>query len=222
MRQLTIDPEFRDKVPPMTEAEFRQLEENILKAGRVKSPITVWNDVIVDGHNRWAIIQKHPEIPYEVEEERFADRYEAIVWICKNQLGRRNLTDAQKTYLIGRQYEAQKMTVGGDRSTERAADGKFTASAQNGPVRVLRTAEMVAKEHGIGCNTVKRAAKFSKGVDAAEKIESGAREAILSGKSKVPKSVIAELPEMEPEEQLDVIETAKEGCRIRTCQPGCR
>lgn len=100
------------------------------------------------------------------------------MWICKNQLGRRNQTDAQKTYLIGRQYEAQKMTVGGDRSTERAADGKFTASAQNGPVRVLRTAEIVAKEHGIGCNTVKWAAKFSKGVDAAEKIESGARDAI--------------------------------------------
>lgn len=42
----------------------------------------------------------------------FTDRYEAIVWICENQLSRRNLTDAQKTYLIGRQYEAQKMTVG--------------------------------------------------------------------------------------------------------------
>ncbi len=201
MRQLTIDPEFRDKVPPMTEAEFRQLEENILKAGRVKSPITVWNDVIVDGHNRWAIIQKHPEIPYEVEEEHFADRYEAIVWICKNQLGRRNLTDAQKTYLIGRQYEAQKMTVGGDRKSK----------AQNGPLIQGDTAEVIAHEHKIGRNTVKRAAKFSKGVDAAEKIESGAREAILSGKSKVPKSVIAELPEMEPEEQLDVIEAAKGG-----------
>lgn len=201
MRQLTIDPEFRDKVPPMTEAEFRQLEENILKAGRVKSPITVWNDVIVDGHNRWAIIQKHPEIPYEVEEEHFADRYEAIVWICKNQLGRRNLTDAQKTYLIGRQYEAQKMTVGGDRKSK----------AQNGPLIQGDTAEVIAHEHKIGRNTVKRAAKFSKGVDAAEKIESGAREAILSGKSKVPKSVIAELPEMSHEEQLDVIEAAKEG-----------
>lgn len=201
MRQLTIDPEFRDKVPPMTEAEFRQLEENILKAGRVKSPITVWNGVIVDGHNRWAIIQKHPEIPYDVEEEHFADRYEAIVWICKNQLGRRNLTDAQKTYLIGRQYEAQKMTVGGDRKSK----------AQNGPLIQGDTAEVIAHEHKIGRNTVKRAAKFSKGVDAAEKIESGAREAILSGKSKVPKSVIAELPEMEPEEQLDVIEAAKEG-----------
>ena len=52
----------------------------------------------------------------------------------------------------------------------------------------------------MGKGSVLRAAKFSKGVDAAEKIESGAREEILSGKSKVPKSVIAELPEMEPEE----------------------
>lgn len=35
-----------------------------------------------------------------------------------------------------------------------------------------RTVEAVAKEHGVGSNTVLRAAKFSKGVDAAEKIES--------------------------------------------------
>lgn len=206
MRQLTIDPEFRDKVPPMTEDEFRQLEENILRAGRVKSPITVWNNVIVDGHNRWAIIQKHPGIPYEVEEEHFADRYEAIVWICKNQLGRRNLTDAQKTYLIGRQYEAQKMTAGNP--AERGKDGKFQC-AQNG--HIGRTEEIVAKEHGIGKNTVRRAAKFSKGVDAAEKIESGTREAILSGKSKVPKSVIAELPDMDEDSQAVVISAAKSG-----------
>lgn len=59
------------------------------------------------------------------------------------------------------------------------------------------TAEVIAHEHRIRRNTVKRTAKFSKGVDAAAKSESGAREAILSGKSKVPKSVIAELPEME-------------------------
>lgn len=205
MRELTIDPEFRDKVPPMTEAEYRQLEENILKAGRVKVPITIWNDngkeTIVDGHNRWSIVQKHPEIPYEVEEEHFADRYEAVVWICKNQLGRRNLTDAQKTYLIGRQYEAQKMTVGGDRKSK----------AQNGLLIKGDTAETIAKEHNIGRNTVKRAEKFVKGVDAAEKIECGVKDAILSGKSKVPKTVIAGIPKMPPQEQREVITVAKTG-----------
>ena len=86
------------------------------------------------------------------------------------QLGRRNLTDAQKTYLIGRQYEAQKMTVGGDRGTEKAKDGKFTAGAQNEHLRKRRTAETVATEYGVGKETVKRAEKFFKGVNAAEKI----------------------------------------------------
>lgn len=36
------------------------------------------------------------------------------------QLGRRNLTDAQKTYLIGRQYEAQKMTKGAPQGNSNA------------------------------------------------------------------------------------------------------
>lgn len=43
------------------------------------------------------------------------------------------------------------------------------AVAQSGPQP--RTAEIVAKEHGIGKNTVKHAAKFSKGVDVAEKVQ---------------------------------------------------
>ena len=110
MRILKIDSEFRDKVPPMTETEFKTLEENIIKDGKVLMPIMVWNETIIDGHNRYNIVQKHPEIPFKVEDMDFADRYEAIVWICRNQLGRRNLTDEQKTYLIGKQYEAQKQT----------------------------------------------------------------------------------------------------------------
>ncbi len=43
--------------------------------------------LIVDGHNRFTIAKKHPEIPFTVHEKEFASRYEAIIWICKNQLG---------------------------------------------------------------------------------------------------------------------------------------
>ena len=65
-------------------------------------------------HNRYTIAKKHPEIPFTVHEKEFASRYEAIIWICKNQLGRRNLTPEQKKYLIGKQYEAEKFNHGGD------------------------------------------------------------------------------------------------------------
>ena len=92
MDKLIIDPEFRDKIPPLTEDEFSLLEENILSDGAVFSPLVVWDDIILDGHNCYEIIQKRPELTYAVHTMPFANRYEAISWMCKHQLGRRNLT----------------------------------------------------------------------------------------------------------------------------------
>ena len=108
---LRIDPEFESKIPPLTEEEYQLLEENILQDGVVLNPLIVWNGCIVDGHNRFRIIQAHPEIKYTVFEKEFPDRYAAIAWICCNQLGRRNLTPQQKKYLIGQRYEAEKQTA---------------------------------------------------------------------------------------------------------------
>ena len=93
---LRIDPEFESKIPPLTEEEYQLLEENILQDGVVLNPLIVWNSCIVDGHNRFRIIQAHPEIKYSVFEKEFPDRYAAIAWICCNQLGRRTLSPQQK------------------------------------------------------------------------------------------------------------------------------
>ena len=117
LNALKIDPEFQGKIPPLTFEELNQLEANILRDGRIINPIIVWEGLIVDGHNRFIIAKKHPEIPFTVHETEFANRYEAIIWICKNQLGRRNLTPEQKKYLIGKQYEAEKLNHGGDQKS---------------------------------------------------------------------------------------------------------
>ena len=58
------------------------------------------------------ILQHHPEIQFTTYEKEFPDRYAAIAWICKNQLGRRNLTPEQKKFLIGKQYDAEKRAEG--------------------------------------------------------------------------------------------------------------
>ena len=55
MINLKIDPEFQSQIPPLTDDEFKQLEENILKEGKLLSPLIVWNNTLVDGHNRYAI-----------------------------------------------------------------------------------------------------------------------------------------------------------------------
>ena len=91
LSQLKIDPEFQRQINPPTFEEKHQLEMNILKEERVLNPIITWNGYIVDGHTRYQVLRKYPFIPFEVIEKEFSSRYEALAWICKNQLGRRNL-----------------------------------------------------------------------------------------------------------------------------------
>ena len=115
---LAIDPEFEARCPPLTDEEYQQLEENILEEGLVLMPIIIWNNTIVDGHNRYKIAMANPGIEFRTHEKFFDSRYEALSWICKNQLGRRNLTPQQKKYLIGQRYKAEKEMHGGDRKSE--------------------------------------------------------------------------------------------------------
>ena len=113
MINLKIDPEFQNQIPPLTDDEYKQLEENILKEGKLLSPLIVWNNTLVDGHNRYAILQKHPEICFSTMPLRFESREEVLAWICKNQLGRRNLSPERKKFLLGKEYESTKLAVGG-------------------------------------------------------------------------------------------------------------
>lgn len=53
-KTLYIDDEFKNLISPLSPKEYFQLEENILTDGCI-NPIITWNDVIVDGHNRYEI-----------------------------------------------------------------------------------------------------------------------------------------------------------------------
>ena len=186
---LKIDPEFQGKIPPLTSEELDQLEKNIVSDGKVINPIIVWNGLIIDGHNRYAILQKHPDIPYTVHEKEFADRYEAIVWICKNQLGRRNLTPEQKLFLIGKQYEAEKSSHGEARKESHDENGRFHRSSQtDNSGEAMKTCERIAEENGVSKATVLRASKYMKGVEIAESLIPGMREKILNKQVKVSKA----------------------------------
>ena len=52
MINLKIDSEFQSQIPPLTDDEFKQLEENILKEGKLISPLIVWNNTLVDGKDQ--------------------------------------------------------------------------------------------------------------------------------------------------------------------------
>lgn len=197
IRKLKIDPEFRDKIPPLTDDEFRQLEENILKDGEVYEPIVTWNGTIVDGHNRWKIIQANPTIPYRVKEIDFPDKWAAFDWMYTKQLGRRNLTEPQRTYLIGKMYETRKHMVGNP--NERGEDGKFQRRQNDANGEPKRVREQIAEELGIGFRTVERSEKYAHGIDAIKNVNKDAADAILTGKVSAQKKYIADVGKATPE-----------------------
>jgi hypothetical protein len=108
---LVIDPEFKDLLPWQTPDELRLLEKNLLQDGCLDS-IKIWKgtNIIIDGMTRYPICQKHGiyyGVPKEIE---LADRAAVIEWIIETQLGRRNLTDAQRIDLAERlkpKFEAE-------------------------------------------------------------------------------------------------------------------
>ena len=202
MDKLIIDPEFRDKIPPLTEDEFTLLEENILSDGAVFSPLIVWDGTILDGHNRYEIIQKHPELTYAVHKVSFANRYEAISWICKHQLGRRNLTPQQKKYLIGQRYEAEKQADAfhGNQHTLSDESGADKKCPHQNSRHV--TQSRIAKETNTSASYVREAGTFAKGVDAAEEALPGIKQEILTGTIKPTASAVAVVAKADPEERL--------------------
>ncbi len=57
--EFIIDSEFQSQIPALTDEEFQQLEENILSEGEVLSPPDRLGNILVDGHNRYKILQQH-------------------------------------------------------------------------------------------------------------------------------------------------------------------
>ena len=205
---LRIDPEFKAQIPPLTEDERAQLEENILAEGELLSPILVWNDTIVDGHNRYEILQSHPGIPYSVRNLYLETREEVLAWICKNQLGRRNLTPEQKKFLVGKQYDAEKQGDGfhGNQHTLPAP----SAGAQSEHQQMAeKTCERIARENNVSASSVRRAALFAKGVDLAEDLCPGIRRQVLSGHLKAPSVLFEQLAKAKPKEYNAILEQIK-------------
>lgn len=210
MTNIIVEPEFANKIPPLTDDEFRQLEENILADGEVYEPIVTWNGVIVDGHNRWKIIQKHPGIPYKIREMQFADRWEAFEWMYRKQLGRRNLTTEQKTYMIGKMYEARKNTQGGDRRSEEFSNGQNVHLKDHREIKDGTSGE-IGKEFGIDGKTVRRAEKFAQGVDKIREVDKATADKVLAGKANVTKTAVQALSKAEPEAVKAATEKIKAG-----------
>ena len=177
--EIVIDKEFQSFLPPLTTEELDGLTRDIQKYG-CREPLTVWKSngnesaILLDGHNRLAICQKH-HIPYETREISISTRQHVKLWICMNQLHKRNLSLNARSYYRGKIYEIEKEMHGGGQRPALKGNSYLLKDAAN------KTAKNLAKKEGVSEKTVRLDGEFARAVDLLEEMTPGTEREILTG-----------------------------------------
>lgn len=141
---ITIDKEFKTLIPPLSAEEFDQLEANCVENG-IQDSLKVWNGILIDGHNRYEIAEKH-DLKYKTEEMEFSSRDDVKLWIIKNQLGRRNLSAYDRSVLA-----LKLKPVIAEKAKERMLSGKADPGQKSGQGK---TDKELAKVAGVSHDTI--------------------------------------------------------------------
>lgn len=212
--KLTINPTFRDFLPPLTPEEDAVLEESLKAAGKVDEPIDVWGDTetILDGHHRYEK-GRRLKLPYEIRRiQGIADEASALKWIFDRQQGRRNWTNETRGLLIGALYNATKdskekeAAEKAEKEPKAESNGKAATKAEakaaapvEEPAPEREAAEEVAKEFDVGVATVRRAGKVDEYLNLiASKGGEELRQAIRGQKISFTSKAIKKLATLSP------------------------
>lgn len=108
---IVVNEELKAYIDPLTADEHDALERSLLAEG-CRDALVLWGDVLVDGHNRYAICQKHG-LPFRtVQSSLFNSLEDVHLWMIDQHLGRRSVSDFQRGVLALRKKDivAQRRT----------------------------------------------------------------------------------------------------------------
>ena len=166
MKELKINPELRDFIPPLSGEEKKQLEDSLLKYGYKGAPIYIWNGYIVDGHNRYELCKKH-NIEFPTEELILGDDatiIDVMEWMINTQLGRRNLPPQQRIAVV-KKFEKkiqEQANTKKEESNQQFYGNRYTGKVDCSPngeeskKDKYHTDKELAKLAGVGTGTIAR------------------------------------------------------------------
>lgn len=136
---------------------------------------------------------------YAIREMPFENREQAIVWICSNQLGRRNITEETRRYLIGKQYELEKVARKHPPNINGFNQYKRRNKGERGDT-FRRTAQKFSAQYNVSTGSVQKYAIFSKALDVVGQADPELPGKVLSGTFKISHENLVALSKMPPEE----------------------
>ena len=163
---IVVNEELKAYIEPLTPDEHDALERSILTEG-CRDALVLWGDVLVDGHNRYGICQKHG-LPFQtVQNPRFQSMEDVHLWMIDQHLGRRSVSDFQRGVLALRKREimaerkARAATATETAEATPAADVPEAAAALPAP-DPLSSREAIAKAARLSSSQVVMIEKIQK------------------------------------------------------------
>ena len=209
-RTPTVLPELAGLLPPLSGEQLAALEADLLQNG-CYSPVIVNEElVIVDGHNRQSLCEKHG-IPYNMAVFAFADLLEAKRWALDTQKGRRNLDkwELGKIALklkpdIEARARANQAAAGGDKSDKGALSATLPKA-----LPPVDTRKELADTVGLGERTMGKVMQIDEHAPAAVREALDKKELSIHQGYQITRQV-EELPEEQREQAaLEAVELAK-------------
>ncbi len=158
---IVIDPSLQAYIDPLTQDEHDALERSLLAEG-CRDALVLWGEVLVDGHNRYGICQKH-QLPFQtVQNTRFQSIEDVHLWMIDQHLGRRSVSDFQRGVLALRKNrivgEQQARTHAATQAAAQDAaptpDDPATSTALRPALVARNSREAIAKEARLSSNQV--------------------------------------------------------------------
>ncbi len=101
---IVVLPELKAYIDPLTPDEYESLERSILDEG-CRDSLVLWGNILIDGHNRFGICEKH-NLPFNtVQNTRFKSMEDVHLWMIDQHLGRRSVSEFQRGVLALRKRE---------------------------------------------------------------------------------------------------------------------
>ena len=151
---IVVKEDLKAYIDPLTPDEYSALERSILAEG-CRDALVLWGDLLVDGHNRYGICQKHG-LPFStVQALQFQTLEDVHLWMIDQHLGRRSISDFQRGVLALRKRDIletrQKAAPAAEAPASPAGDPPFDvegdasssaheASADTAPSTAIATA----------------------------------------------------------------------------------
>ncbi|MFZ2988428.1 plasmid replication/partition related protein [Ideonella sp.] len=178
---LIVNEELKAYIDPLTPEEYEALERSLLNEG-CRDALVLWGEVLVDGHNRYGICQKHG-LPFKtVQNPRFQSIEDVHLWMIDQHLGRRSVSNFQRGVLALRMSEILAERKARP-AAPAAADGAIVteadaaASALVAP-KPLNSREAIAKAARLSSNQVEMIERIQK--QAAPEVVAAVRAGSLS------------------------------------------